>query len=71
MSELLSLPLLTSVTKVTEEGDTIIGERALKDAVETVKMKMPAVVSATREIDQPRVPLLMMIMKASKKEMLA
>jgi electron transfer flavoprotein beta subunit len=29
---------------------------------------MPALVSVTREINQPRIPSLMMIMKASKKE---
>jgi electron transfer flavoprotein beta subunit len=29
---------------------------------------MPAVVTVTREINQPRIPSLMMIMKASKKE---
>jgi electron transfer flavoprotein beta subunit len=33
-----------------------------------VKAKMPALVSVTREINQPRIPSLMMIMRASKKE---
>jgi electron transfer flavoprotein beta subunit len=33
-----------------------------------VKAKIPAVVTVTREINQPRIPSLMMIMKASKKE---
>jgi len=40
----------------------------LEDAVETVKAKMPALLSVTREINQPRIPSLMNIMKASKKE---
>jgi electron transfer flavoprotein beta subunit len=68
MAELLNLPQITSVRKVTVEGDSVVAERSLEDAVETVKAKMPALVSVTREINQPRIPSLMMIMKASKKE---
>jgi len=43
----------------------------LEDAVETVKAKMPALLSVTREINQPRIPSLMNIMKASKKEIVS
>jgi electron transfer flavoprotein beta subunit len=68
LAELLNLPQLSSVRKLSVEGDTVTAERALEDAVETVKAKMPALVSVTREINQPRIPSLMMIMKASKKE---
>jgi len=68
LAELLNLPQMTSVRKVTVEGDTVTVERTLEDAIETVKAKMPAVVSVTREINQPRIPSLMMIMRASKKE---
>jgi len=68
MAELLNLPQITSVRKVTVEGDSVVAERSLEDAVETVKARMPALVSVTREINQPRIPSLMMIMKASKKE---
>jgi len=68
LSELLGLPQMTSVRKLTVEGDALIAERALEDASETVRVKMPAVVTVTREINQPRIPSLMMIMKASKKE---
>jgi electron transfer flavoprotein beta subunit len=68
LSELLNLPQMTSVRKVTVEGDVVVAERSLEDASETVKAKMPALISVTREINQPRIPSLMMIMKASKKE---
>jgi len=71
LGELLGLPQITSVRKVTVEGDSVMGERTLEDAVETVKAKLPALVSVTREINQPRIPSLMMIMKASKKEIVA
>jgi electron transfer flavoprotein beta subunit len=68
LSELLNLPQITSVRKVAVEGETVVAERSLEDASETVKAKMPALISVTREINQPRIQSLMMIMKASKKE---
>jgi len=68
LAELLNLPQITSVRKVEVEGDTVIAERSLEDAIETVKARMPALISVTREINQPRIPSLMMIMRASKKE---
>jgi electron transfer flavoprotein beta subunit len=71
LSELLSLPLVTSVRKLSVEGDIVLAERALEDSNETVKAKMPALVGVTREINQPRIPSLMMIMKASKKEIVS
>jgi len=70
LAELLNLPQMSSVRKVSVEGDSVIVERALEDAVETVKAKMPALITVTREINQPRIPSLMMIMKASKKEII-
>ena len=71
MAELMKLPQITSVRKLTVEGDTVTAERALEDASETVRAKMPALITVTREINQPRIPSLMMIMKASKKEIVA
>ncbi len=68
LAELLGLPMVSSVRKLSVEGDAVVAERSLEDAVETVKAKLPAVVSVTREINVPRIPSLMMIMKASKKE---
>jgi len=68
LSELLHLPQITSARKLTVESEAVIAERALEDASETEKTKMPALVTVTREINQPRIPSLMMIMKASKKE---
>ena len=68
LAELLKLPLITSVRKITLQDNTVIAERTLEDAYETVKAKMPALITVTREINQPRIPSLMMIMKASKKE---
>ena len=66
--ELLSLPQVTSVRKLSIEGDAVVGERTLEDSIETLRAKLPALVTVTREVNQPRIPSLMMIMKASKKE---
>ena len=68
IAELANLPQITSVRKLAVEGDVVTAERALEGASETVKAKMPALATVTREINQPRIPSLMMIMKASKKE---
>ena len=68
LSELLGLAQVSSVRKLSVEGDSVVAERALEDYIETVRAKLPVVVSVTREINQPRIPSLMMIMRASKKE---
>jgi electron transfer flavoprotein beta subunit len=71
LAELLDLPQITSVKKMSIEGDAVTAERTLENANETVKAKLPCLVSVTREINQPRIPSLMMIMKASKKEIVS
>ena len=68
LAELLNLPQINSVRKISVEANTVTAERTLEDAYETVKTKMPALITVTREINQPRIPSLMMIIKASKKE---
>jgi len=68
LAELLNLPQINSVRKISIENDNVTAERTLESAYETVKSKMPALITVTREINLPRIPSLMMIMKASKKE---
>ena len=41
--------------------------RDLEDADEVVEVALPAVLSVTREINEPRIPSLMNIMKAKRK----
>jgi len=71
LAESLDLPQITSVKKMSIEGDAVMAERTLENANETVRAKLPCLVSVTREINQPRIPSLMMIMKASKKEIVS
>ncbi len=69
LAELLGVPVITYARKINLESDMVVVERVLEDRYETVKTKMPAIVTVTKEINEPRIPSLMAIMKASKKEM--
>jgi len=68
LAELLGIQLITYARKLGLEVDAVIAERNLEDCIQTVKAKMPVLVTVTNEINEPRIPSLMAIMKASKKE---
>ena len=68
LADRLGLPLVMYVKKLTLEGDTVTVERNLEDSEEIVKVKTPALFTVTKELNEPRIPSLMAIMKASKKE---
>ncbi len=67
LAELLGIPQLTYARKVSVEGNEVVVERALEEEVEVVKAPLPALVTVTREVNVPRIPTIMDIMKASKK----
>ena len=69
LAERLSIPQITYVRGLSLNGDVVVAERSLEDCYETVKAKLPALLTVTREINEPRIPSLMAIMKASKKEL--
>ncbi len=68
LADRLNIPLITYVRKLNVEGDTVTAERSLEDSHETIKAKTPALLTVTKELNEPRIPSLMAIMKASKKE---
>jgi electron transfer flavoprotein beta subunit len=68
LAELLSMPVVTYARKLDLTDGTVTVERVLEDQYETVKTKTPAIVTVTKEANEPRIPSLMAIMKASKKE---
>lgn len=70
LAELLNIPQITYVRKLSLEGDVLVAERNLKDRSEIVKTEIPALVTVTKEINEPRIPPLMAIMKAAKKELI-
>ena len=70
LADRLGLPLVTYVKKLTLEGDTVTVERNLEDNYETIKAKTPVLLTVTKELNEPRIPNLMSIMKAAKKEVI-
>lgn len=70
LAERLGFPLVTYVKKLSLEGDTVTVERNLEDSYETIKAKTPVLLTVTKELNEPRIPSLMAIMKAAKKEVI-
>ena len=68
IAEYLGLPQLTHLRKVTVENGKVTGERETDDGVFTVEASLPAVVSVTEKINEPRFPSFKGIMAAKKKE---
>ncbi len=68
IAEYLGLPQLTHLRKVSVEGGKITGERETDEGVFTVEATLPAVISVTEKINEPRFPSFKGIMAAKKKE---
>jgi len=68
LAEHLSVPPITYVRKLTIEGGKIVAEQDLEDSYETVELNTPALITVTKEVNAPRLPSLMAILAASKKE---
>ncbi|MDT5327077.1 MAG: electron transfer flavoprotein beta subunit [Mycobacterium sp.] len=68
IAEYLGLPQLTHVRKLSVEGGKVHGERETDDGLFTLEASLPAVVSVTEKINEPRFPSFKGIMAAKKKE---
>lgn len=65
---LLGIPVVNNVTAIRIVSDNALEvERTLEDAVEILKVTLPAVISVSSEINVPSVPGMRDIMKAGKK----
>ena len=67
IAEKLEIPCITYVRSTKIEDEQIIVERDLEDRTEMVKTKLPVLLTVTREINTPRLPPLMAILKAARK----
>jgi len=67
IAALLNIPQLTYTKKVEIEGTDLKVERDLGDETSVEQSSLPAVVTVTQEINTPRLPKLMDIMKAKSK----
>jgi electron transfer flavoprotein beta subunit len=67
LAQVLGIPVLTYARKIELKDGEIIVERELENQYEISKTKLPALVTVTKEINQPRIPTLLHILGASKK----
>ena len=68
IAELLDWPALTIGKDVQVRDSTLAVERMLMDGSETVEAALPAVVTVSNELGEPRYPKLQQIMQAAKKQ---
>lgn len=69
LGELLGVPVINAVNKITAEGDKVIVERALENEIQVLEVSLPAVLSVTSEINTPRIAGMKDIIAANKKPM--
>ena len=67
VAELLELPLVSAVFRLSIEGGTGSAGRALEGATETISFPLPAVLTIDEGLNTPRLPNLKGIMAAKKK----
>ena len=68
IAEYLGLPQLTHLRKLSVQDGKVTGERETDDGLFTLEATLPAVVSVTEKINEPRFPSFKGIMAAKKKE---
>ncbi len=68
IAEILGLPCLTVAKSVTASDGKVTVERVLQDGFETVEATLPAVVTVSNELGDPRYPQLRQIMMAARKQ---
>ena len=67
LAALLGWPQATFASKLVFEGDAALVTREVDGGLETLKLKMPLVVTTDLRLNEPRYPSLPNIMKAKKK----
>ncbi len=67
VAETLGLPCLTMVQKIEAADGGLTVQRSLTDGYEVVEAQMPALITVTNELGEPRYPTLRGIMAASRK----
>ena len=68
LAQALGIPVLTYATKIELSDGEVIAQRDLENRYEVASAKLPALVTVTKEINEPRIPTLMQILGASKKK---
>ena len=68
VAEMLGLPCITLAQKIEVVEDGIVVQRVLTDGYEVVEAPLPALVTVSNELGEPRYPTLRGIMTASRKQ---
>ena len=68
IAEHLNLPQITYVEKVKVEGEELKVRRALEDGYENIRVKMPVLLTAIKELNEPRYMSVKGVYEAFKKE---
>ncbi|MCR4318834.1 MAG: electron transfer flavoprotein subunit beta/FixA family protein [Candidatus Brocadiaceae bacterium] len=68
LAQALGIPVLTYARKMELKDNEVVVERNLENRYEIVKARLPALVTVTKEINEPRIPTLLQILGASKKK---
>lgn len=68
VAEILGWPAISITKKVQVTDGAVQAERVLGDAFETVEVPLPAVVTVSNELGEPRYPKLPQIMAAARKQ---
>jgi len=67
LAEMLGLPSVSLVSKLTIEGNKVTAERDIEGGKEVLETALPCVISAQKGLNDPRYPKLPDIMKAKQK----
>jgi len=67
LAQTLGIPVLTYARKMELKDKEVVVERNLENRYEVAKARLPALVTVTKEINEPRIPTLLQILGASKK----
>jgi len=68
IAELLDVPCITHVKSIQVNGTKVTVERDLEDKYEVIETEMPVLLTVTKEINVPRLPPLMAILRAARKQ---
>lgn len=66
-AEILDLPCVTRAVRMAQAGDRLEADRSLEDRIETVRVRLPALVTVTQETNEPRLLPLLQIMAAGSR----
>ena len=68
LAQALGIPVLTYARKMELKDNEVVVESNLENRYEVAKARLPALVTVTKEINEPRIPTLLQILGASKKK---